>query len=262
MSACLKSFVRSSALVTLPLLFANAAQAEKTTDVEASAWAHSIEIYAQAVNIGGDARVGNLPINVDVDPEFIMDHLEMAGMLRFESVKNNEWGYLVDYGFMELGGKRNGLFVTGLGLANADIELRQGVLELKGFNRATNGTATFDFTFGLRWWDNDGKTTIDLVNGARLAEAKINEDWIDYVIGFRLADDISDSWRAYFNTDVGAGADTDFTSMFHAGAMYHINDWTDLNLSYRSVWVDYRNRGTFEYVTSTQGFMIGWIARF
>ena len=254
-----KSLTRTAAIASLLCFFAGAAQAD---DAKTSDWAQSIEIYAQAVNIGGDARVGNLPVNVDVDPEFIMDHLEMAGMLRFESIKNNDWGYIVDYGFMELGGERNGLFLNGPGLANADIDVRQGVMEVKGFNRATNGTATFDFTFGLRWWDVDGKATVDLVNGTRLAESKINEDWIDYVIGFRLEDDLSDNWRAYFNTDVGTGSDTDFTSLFHAGAMYHINDWSDLNLSYRSVWVDYRNRGTFEYVTSTQGFMIGWIARF
>lgn len=262
MPLSIKSLLRSSALVALPLFFNGLVQAEEATQTEASGWQNSFEIYAQAVNIGGDARVGNLPLNVDVDPEFIMDHLEMAGMFRFESVKDNSWGYWVDYGFMELGGERNGLFVNGFGLANADIDLRQGVFELKGFKRSTNGTATFDFTFGLRWWDIDGKATVDLVNGTRLAEADLNEDWIDYVIGFRLEDDISNNWRAYFNTDVGAGADTDFTSLFHAGAMYHLNDWSDLNLSYRSVWVDYRNRGTFEYVTATQGFMIGWIARF
>ena len=241
------------------LLSINTLQADETSE---SPWAHSIELYAQAVNIGGDAKVGRVPLGVDVDPKFIMDHLEMAGMFRFESINNNEWGYLVDYGFMELSGKKDGLVQDGPDLLKAEIELRQGVFEVKGFKRATNETATFDITFGFRWWDNDGKATVDLVNGTRIVDEKISEDWIDYVVGLRLMDDINESWRAYFSADVGMGADTNFTSMFHTGAMYHLNDWSDLNLSYRSVWVDYKDEGHFEYVTSTQGFMLGWIARF
>lgn len=227
-----------------------------------SAWQHSIELYAQAVNIAGDAKVGPLPLDVDVDPKFIMDHLDMAGMFRFESIHNNEWGYLVDYGFMELSGDKDGLFESGLGLAKAEVELRQGVFEIKGIKRGNIETATFDVTFGFRWWDNNGKATVDLVNGTRIAEKKIKEDWIDYVVGLRIIDDLTDNWRTYLSTDVGLGADTSFTSMLHVGAMYHLNDWSDLNLSYRTVWVDYKDEGNFEYVTATQGFMIGWIGRF
>lgn len=69
------------------LVSVNTLHANETTE---SPWEHSIELYLQAVNIGGDARVGRLPLNVDVDPKFIMDHLEMAGMFRFESINNNE----------------------------------------------------------------------------------------------------------------------------------------------------------------------------
>ena len=54
------------------LLSINTLQADETSE---SPWAHSIELYAQAVNIGGDAKVGRVPLGVDVDPKFNMYHL-------------------------------------------------------------------------------------------------------------------------------------------------------------------------------------------
>lgn len=250
-----------SAIFPILLLSSLSVQAEDAP-APASPWEHSIEIYAQAVNIGGDAKVGSLSANVDVDPEFVMDHLDMAGMFRFESLHESQWGYLVDYGFMKLSGGKDGLFENGGGLLKADLELRQGVFETKAFKRVRSGTGTLDYMFGFRWWDNDVRATLDRQNGTRVVDKKITEDWIDYVVGVRVMDDLSDQWRFYFSTDIGLGADTDFTTMMHTGALYHINNWSDLNLSYRSVWVDYHNTGTFEYTTSTQGFMLGWIARF
>jgi hypothetical protein len=254
------SFIRPIiALGCLPLAFS--VQAEDAP-VPASPWEHSFEIYAQAVNIGGNAKVGNLSANVDVDPEFVMDHLDMAGMFRFESVHQNGWGYLLDYGFMELSGGKDGVFENGGGLLKANLELRQGVFETKGFKRVNSGTATLDYMFGFRWWDNDVRATLDWQNGTRVVDKKIKEDWVDYVVGIRLMDDLSDDWRFHFTTDIGLGANTDFTTLMHVGALYHINDWSDLNVSYRSVWVDYHNTGTFEYTAATQGFMLGWVARF
>ncbi len=42
----------------------------------------SFEIYALALNIRGDSTIGDLSADVDVDPSFIMDHLDMTAMVR------------------------------------------------------------------------------------------------------------------------------------------------------------------------------------
>jgi hypothetical protein len=62
--------------------------------------------------------------------------------------------------------------------------------------------------------------------------------------------------------DAGLGSDTNFTSSLLTGVRYQINSWSDLNIAYKSTWVDYENKGTFEYDTASQGFLIGWAAHF
>ncbi|MFT5760266.1 MAG: hypothetical protein ACI9LM_005050 [Alteromonadaceae bacterium] len=41
------------------------------------------------MNIRGDSTTGNISADVDVDPSFIMDHLDMGVMLHFESIKDD-----------------------------------------------------------------------------------------------------------------------------------------------------------------------------
>ena len=36
-----------------------------------------------------------------------------------------------------------------------------------------------------------------------------------------------------------------------------MNEWSDLNMAYKSTWVDYDNEGTFTYNTASQGSLVG-----
>ncbi len=66
------------------------ADASDISEAEAySQWRHSMEIYALALNIRGDSRIGDLSTDVDIDPAFIMDHIDMGAMLRLEGIYTN-----------------------------------------------------------------------------------------------------------------------------------------------------------------------------
>ncbi|WP_153912576.1 hypothetical protein [Shewanella sp. TC10] len=229
-----------------------------------ASWKHSVEIYGLALNIRGDTTVNDQNLEVDVDPQFIMDTLEMTAMVHFEGVHENQWGYYIDYSFMKLNGETNNILDnTNNIVLKGDIDIRQGVLEAKGFKRYVYGDNTLDYTFGLRWWDND----IDMQlyrkdNNAIFSEINLEDDWIDYVIGVRWMNPINKDWLFYFSADVGLGADTDFTSSVLTGVRYQINSWSDLNMGYKSTWVDYDNEDNFAYDTASQGFLIGWAAYF
>ena len=75
---------------------------ETSAQADTKKWQHSIEIYAQALNIRGDTTIGGLSSDVDVDPAFIMDNLDMGAMLRLEGIYENQWGYYIDYSYMKL----------------------------------------------------------------------------------------------------------------------------------------------------------------
>ncbi|MEZ8773891.1 hypothetical protein [Vibrio sp. 10N.247.310.17] len=234
---------------------------EASTQTDTKKWQHSFEIYALALNIRGDSTIGDLSTDVDVDPAFIMDHLDMGAMLRLEGVYSNQWGYYVDYSYMKLSGKSDSI-IGNAGILNGKLEIRQGVLEAKGFKRYQYDIGTIDYMVGLRWWDNDIDSKLYTNSGTTLNSRSLEEDWIDYLIGVRWTKELNKNWTVHTSLDMGLGSDTDFTSSLLTGARYQINSWSDLNIAYKSTWVDYENKGTFEYDTASQGFLIGWAAHF
>ncbi|BBM65071.1 hypothetical protein VA249_17170 [Vibrio alfacsensis] len=249
----LPSIALISSLTAIPC-----ALSAETTSPQ-SPWQHSVEIYMLALNINGDATMGNFSSSLDVDPKFIMDHIDIGAMARLEGVYQNKWGYYIDYSFMDLSGDVNNL--SGL-LPNvtyrADLEVRQGVLEAKAFQREVYSFGMIDYMFGLRWWDNDIKGKV-YRNDNRILVDRLNikDDWVDFLMGVRWLNDLTNNWRFHASLDAGLGADTRFTYATQIGLRYRMNDWSDINLAYKSTWVDYANEGTFEYDTASHGMLIG-----
>lgn len=241
---------------TLPLavLASPTSLAAQSTE-QASVWKHSIEIYALALNIRGDSRIGGVSADVDVDPEFIINNIDIGAMLHWETLYRNTWGFYVDYSYMKLSG-------DGPSNTNNEIKIRQGVLEAKVFKRYSYDFGSVDYMAGIRWWDNDIDWSIRGPNGNLDRNPDVEEDWVDYLIGARLTSPLSENWDFYLSGDIGLSGDTDFTSSVQTGVRYHINSWSDLNLAYKSTWVDYDNGDSFAYNTASQGFLIGWAAHF
>ncbi|MFS1861923.1 hypothetical protein BCU54_012425 [Vibrio lentus] len=235
---------------------------EASSETSTKKWQHSIEIYAQALNIRGNSTIGRISTDVDVDPEFIMDHIDMGAMLRLEGIYDNQWGYYLDYSYMKLSGKTDSVLDINKNILKGNVDIRQGVLEAKGFKRYQYDFGMIDYMVGIRWWDNDIDTRLYGSNGNVDLRKSLNEDWIDYLVGVRWTKELNKSWTVHTSLDMGLGSDTDFTSSLLTGVRYQINDWSDLNLAYKSTWVDYENKGTFEYDTATQGFLVGWAAHF
>ena len=225
-------------------------------------WEHSLELYAQALNIRGDSTIGDLSTSVDVDPRFIMDHIDLGAMLRLQGVYENNWGYYVDYAYMKLSGKSDAILGTDLSLLNAKLDIRQGVLEAKAFKRYQYEYGTLDYMVGIRWWDNDIESRLYTSNGIIDNNKKLKVDWLDYLIGMRYITDLSQHWALHFSIDAGVGSDTDFTSSIQTGVRYTINEWSDINIAYKSTWVDYDNNDDFAYDTATQGFLVGFAVHF
>jgi hypothetical protein len=227
-------------------------------------WTFEIEPYAMATTISGDASVGRVTgVEVDVDMSDILETLELAGMLHFEAHADNGWGVALDYGFMDLNADISG---TRGGVVDTDV--RQGVLETLLMRRTELANGQLDVIGGFRWWDNDLDVTIDAAALPGTTEIKVDENWLDLVIGLRWTSALNEQWQMQLRGDIGGlGLEADFTSTLAASFRYSLSQSVDLDLQYKATWVDYESGsrgspGYFQYDTVTHGPVIGVIFKF
>jgi hypothetical protein len=225
-------------------------------------WSYEIEPYMMASSITGDAAVGRVAgVAVDVGFDDILDNLDMAGMLHFEAHHKSGWGISLDYGFMDLGAD-----ISTSNGAVVDIGVHQGVFEALAINRHQVSGGTLDYSFGIRWWDNDLDLLIDPAVLPGSLDASVKADWVDFVVGARYSHKLNNHWNFVIQGDIGTGG-ADFTSSFAIGGNYKMNDKWTLDLRYKSTWVDYKDGsvGTpehFAYDANTKGPIVGFSYKF
>lgn len=230
---------------------------------EASDWHFSIEPYLLASSIEGDASIGRITgVPVDVGFDDVLDSLDVGAMVHFEAIRNDRWGVVLDYGFMDLSGS---VGTARGGVIAADV--RQGVLEAFVLRRISQGDADLDIFGGVRWWDNEVGANIDLALLPGSRNPKLEEDWVDPVIGIRRRQPVGDQWDLMLRGDIGGfGVSSDFTAAVGVNFLRELESFT-LDIGYRATWVDFEDgtpgeRGFFAYDTVTHGPVIGLIFDF
>ena len=231
---------------------------------ESDGWAFEIEHYMLASSIAGDTSLGRVDgVDVDVDFSDILETLDIGAMIHFEAIRNNQWGIILDYGFMKLSDDlsfgRDGVI---------DSKLRQGVLEAFGLRRFDKGAGSLDLYGGVRWWDNDISVIVDPDLWPGTLDLEVSEGWIDIVIGGRWRQPIRGNWDLSLSGDIGGfGLESDFTAGATASVFYRFNPTLSLELAYGAVWVDYETGtpqapGFFAYDTVTHGPVVGLVIGF
>ena len=116
---------------------------------------------------------------------------------------------------------------------------------------------SIDYTAGIRRWNLKIDAEISGLPNLR----NTDNDWVDGIVGVRWINNLSENWKFYVSGDVGTGG-SDFTASAVAGVRYTFNEWLDLDVQYKGLWVDYET-GTantldyFKYDTVTYGPMLG-----
>ena len=92
--------------------------------------------------------------------------------------------------------------------------------------------------------------------------ARIDEDWIDPVVGMRWTNALSEQWNLRLRGDIGGfGAASDFTWSAAVGLQYRFSKLFAVELQYKALGVDYEgSRGSpdfFRYDTITHGPLLG-----
>jgi len=231
----------------------------------ADEWSFQLEPYVMATSIDGDtslARINDAPVGVGFDT--ILDNLDSAAMIHFEAMHLSGWGLSLDYGYMDLGSKKQNEQGR-----SASASVRQGVLEGLGMYRTKLANGSLDYFAGFRWWDNDLGVDVNLnaLSGDGF-NRDVKFDWIDPVVGLRWLHNINNDWTFIAQADFGGiGIGSNFTASVQTGVKYEISELMSLDVKYKATWVEYKEgqygqADYFQYDTVTHGLIIGLIFKF
>jgi hypothetical protein len=249
----------------LMLLMTSTAFAQAETG-SGKTWEFGLEPYLLATSIEGDASVGRVTgAPIDIDFSDILENLSMAGMINFEVQHNSGWGAIVDYAFMDLEADRT----VGRG-GVLDANVRQAIFEALITKDLGVEIGSLELIGGIRRWDNEIKASFDPAVVTGSVSTKIDEDWIDPIIGIRWTRPIAEQWNMRLSGDVGGfgiadGADLTWSAT--ATVMFRMSEKLILDLGYQALGVDYdngkaANDGFFAYDTITHGPLVGLLIKF
>ena len=249
------------------------APAAEEVPVATPAWSQEFQLYALAPWMQGDyslgyktrrGREGTLPGNIDAGPDNIYKSLKMGFMGHYEAHHESNWGIWLDYMFMNLGKKVDNGFNP---LNIQSIGVFEGIFEAFVTYRTPLKEGYIDYFGGVRWWDLRFDMSRTKINGETLSP-KRSFDWYDPVIGAVWVTPINENWHFRLRGDVGGfGIASDFTAAIEIGALYDIDKHWQVDMKFKSLWVDYEEgtegrQDRFTYKTVSFGPVVGITYRF
>ncbi|OIQ30785.1 MAG: hypothetical protein BM564_00825 [Bacteroidetes bacterium MedPE-SWsnd-G2] len=229
-----------SKLISIVLIcFVCNSYAQDDSDNEDS-WNFIIAPYLLSPNIDGDIGLGDVIIDVGVDPNDIFSHLDFGAMLFFEMNKGN-WAITFDGLYMNLG--KHG--VTPIALRDIKADISQLELEFIGFYSVTDW---LDLGIG-------GRVSVikqGLYVGAGLLVDEIDvsgsNTWFDPLIASRASFTANEKWHFRLHTDIGGfGLGSDLAWQVHPALGYQFSPTFEFALGYRWLSMEYDKGSGADY---------------
>lgn len=194
-------------------------------------WEFSVAPYLWASSVRADASIGPVSTTSDVDFTDLFSDLEFAGMMRFEGLRNDRWGFYLDGTYIKLGGDSSakiGPFrLRGI---DVDSQITLAWLDFGGMYRFGKQGRSFDLMLGGRYTYMGADVSIGPF------DIDESEDVVSPVVGGRVQVDLSDKWLVSVRGDVGGfGIGNSPDLVWGATAMlgYRLSDWATLGFGYR-----------------------------
>ena len=224
--------------------------AQQSTDSE-SGWKSSFVIYLLAPTIEGKVGIGPIDGDIDIDPSTVFDTLDGAFLATY-AVEKGRWGALFDLIYMDL--KED---VTGNRIPlTGEIGLTQMVF---GANAAYRLNDNLQVLFGGRYVDLSTNLKLNLPNPAKF---KVDESWIDPIIGLRFAGPISERWSYGVLGDIGGfGVGSEFTWQLTGTLSFRMTEHSLFTFGYRYLDFDYedgKGRDSFKFDVAQHGPALGF----
>jgi len=201
-------------------------------------------IYLWAIQLEGEASTGPPNLAIDIDLSDVSDAIDGAFITNFGGIKDNRWGFMVDFNWIDISGNQ--------GQINVEFEAINA--EVNGFYRVPIETGAIDWLLGVRYYSYEFKLSPTAIAA--------DEEWADPVVGVRWSVPFADNWSLLLRGDVGGfGVGSDFT--WQARAIVDWQPWkhASIDAGLRALAVDYETGSgsdRFKYDGTTWGPVFGF----
>ena len=223
-------------------------------------WSVQITSYVWGSGLEGEVAPREGIPSTDIDASFtdLIENADLAVMLLVE-VRKGRFGMLADLTYLsvEVDDATPGpLF----GDAKLESETLTATLDF-AYRAIERDNWALDLIAGVRGWDVEAELSL----GAGIlpaVEAKLEESWIDPLVGLRSMVRFGSGFSLATYADIGGfGAGSDLTWQVLGSIQYEFNDSLVGHLGYRHLSVDYEDDG-FIWDVDMSGPLVGLSFRF
>jgi hypothetical protein len=224
------------------------ALAAPTASAQATALTHTVEAYFLGAGMSGTAGVGPVTGEIDMPASDVLSNLQF-GVLADYRGEAPKWAVTADVVYMGLGATGTG---DG-GRATAEVDMDEWMVEATGSYRFS---PTFEVVGGARYTSLE--TAIELRRAQGTSATSAKADWIDPLVGVRLALPLSQAFAFSIRGMIGGfGVGCDFTWDADARLKWHASKSVTLSFGYRYLDQDYEKDGGFKWDVVSQGPLAG-----
>ncbi len=232
--------IKQSSILLAALLLATPVFAEKEP------WT-DVGVYLFATSIEGDATIGNVETDIDMDFSDIMENLDI-GFMGYVEHRRDRWSFIGDMAYLRLEADDSRATERGGLSIEVDAQVEQYVIEaFAGYRvheeKLDNGTLGIDVLLGARYnelgFDVSGEAAF--LGLTSKASRDQTEYWVDGVVAVRVEYGRHEKgWGSSFWLDVGEGEDSN-TEQAMAFVTYTSGSAWQFYGGYRYINLDYDN---------------------
>jgi hypothetical protein len=208
--------------------FAPLAQAQQ----DPGDWRQTVFLYGMGAMIEGDAQVGDLQVDVDMNMSDFFDNLKFGAMAAYR-IENELWSFTGDVTYMNLGASNT----TERGRASAGLDTEQITVMATAGRRVM---PHLEALLSLAYFDVSADLRVRLLQQVRTASR--DASWVDPLIGLNYDIPVSSRVRFTLRGDIGGfGVGSDLTWHALTKFTYQQSDRFSWYLGYRAIAYDYED---------------------
>lgn len=224
------------------------ALAAPVASAQSTALTHTVEAYFMGAAMSGTTGAGTLTGEVDMPASDVLANLQFGALADYRG-EAPKWAITADVVYMGLGATGTG---DG-GRATAEVDMDEWLVEATASWRVS---PAFEVVGGARYASL--KTAIELRRPQGTSVTSASADWVDPLLGARLALPLSEAFSFTFRGMIGGfGVGCDFTWDVDARARWHASKSVTLSVGYRYLDQDYEKDGGFRWDVVSQGPLAG-----
>lgn len=234
---------RTSVLLALALALAAPVASGQSTGLS-----HTVEAYFMGASMTGTTGAGPVTGEVDLTSSKIFENLQLGAMADYRG-EAPKWAVAADVVYMGLGATGTG---DG-GRATAEVDMDEWLVEVSGSYRFS---PVFEAVVGARY--TSLKVATELRKPQETTSTSASADWVDPLVGARLALPLSDSFAFTLRGMLGGfGVGCDFTWDVDARVKWKASKSVTLSVGYRYLDQNYEKDGGFLWDVVSQGPLAG-----